>query len=91
MDSYVIDATGSTMEHTPMYKVYFRSPVDPVRLEKAIRQTIEIHPLFGTKVEYDRGYYLRTNTEPIILIHAKEEDRPKVYGAKTKGYTCPRE
>ncbi len=86
VDKYPIEAAGTGIENTPMYRVFFKRPVDPVRLEEAARKAIVAFPLFGTQVEFDREYYLRTNNRPLVIEKYTEENRPKVFGKSTNGY-----
>ncbi len=86
MDLYPIEATGSVVENNPMYVIKLTTPVDPIRLEAALNKAAEVYPLFKTKVKYDKEYYLTTNDNPIKLIHAKESERPLVFGKLTNDY-----
>ena len=86
MDKYPIEAAGSVIENNPMFKIYMKSPVDAARLEGALYKAMETYPLFATRVEFDGEYYLATNTRPIKLIHAGEEDRPLNFGKDTNDY-----
>lgn len=87
MDKYPIEATGTVIENNPMYKVTLKTPVNPILLESSLLKAIKDYPLFGTKVMYDKEYYLETNTNPLIITKAKEEDRPLTFGKNTNGYT----
>lgn len=86
MDQYPIEAAGSTIENNPMYRVFFKSPIDPIRLEEAFRKAIIKYPLFGTKVEFDKEYYLIDNEAPLKIIKSEEKDRPKTFGKNTNNY-----
>jgi len=86
VDKYPIEATGSNIENSPMYRVTFKRPIDPVRLEAAARSALTAFPLFATQVEFDREYYLRSNDRPLVILKATEETRPKVFGKNTNGY-----
>jgi len=86
MDQYPIEAAGSKIENNPMYRVVFKQPIDPINLEEAIRKAIIKFPLFGTKVKFDKEYYLQTNNKPIIIKNVNEENRPKTFGKNTNGY-----
>ena len=56
MDQYPIEAAGSTIENNPMYRVFFKQPIDPIRLEEAFLKAIKSYPLFCTKVAFDQEY-----------------------------------
>jgi len=86
MDKYPIEAAGSKIENNPMYRVFFKQPIDPVRLESAIYKALSIYPLFETKVCFDNEYYLETNDRPIKVLKVKEEKRPLVFGKYTNDY-----
>lgn len=86
MDKYPIEAAGSTVENNPMLRVFFRRPIDPVRLESAVLSAFKTYPLFGTSVEFDHEYYLRTNERPLVILHCTEEDRPRTFGKSNNGY-----
>lgn len=86
MDQYPIEAAGSCLENNPMFRVVFKQPIDPVRLEEAFYKAIEKYPLFGTCVKFDKRYYLETNTKLLKIIKAKEEERPKTFGENTNDY-----
>ena len=86
LDRYPIEAAGTGIENNPMLKVYFKEPIDPLRLESAVYQAIQRNPLFGTKAEFKREYYLVDNKKPVKIIHAKESERPLTFGQSTNDY-----
>ena len=86
MDKYPIEAAGSTIENNPMYRIVFKKPVDPIRLESAFIDAMKIYPIFKTKVMFDKEYYLETNNKPLRIKKVKEDDRPKVFGNTTNDY-----
>jgi len=86
MDKYPIEAAGSTIENNPMYRVVFKRPIDPIRLEGAVYEALKNYPLFKTSVEFDKEYYLLTNDRQIRLFNVKEADRSKNFGKNTNGY-----
>lgn len=86
LDKYSIEAVGTSIENIPMYRAVLKNVVDPIRLEEAARNAIEAFPLFGTKVEFDKEYYLRTNDKPIVIGHYKEDERPNTIGKNTNDY-----
>lgn len=86
IDKYSIEAAGSVIENIPMYRVVFKRPIDPVRLEAAVIRAIAAFPLFGTKVEFDKEYYLRTNDKPLCIGHYAENERPNTLGKNTNDY-----
>ncbi|MCQ2413317.1 MAG: hypothetical protein MJ082_00780 [Clostridia bacterium] len=86
VDKYPIEAAGTPIENAPMYRATFKRPVDPIRLEAAARNALTAFPLFATRVEFDREYYLRTNEEPLVILNVTEKERPKTFGKNTNGY-----
>ena len=86
MDMYPIEAAGSNIENNPMYRITFKDYINPILLEDAFTKAIEYYPLFGTKVKFDKEYYLETNKRPIKIFNVKEEERSKVFGKTTNGY-----
>jgi len=86
IDKYPLEAVGSSVENIPMFRAVFTRPIDPVRLEEAARNAIISYPLFGTKVEFDREYYLRTNELPLVILNCKEDERPDTLGKNTNYY-----
>lgn len=86
MDKYPIEAAGSSIENNPMLRVFFKRPIDPIRLEEAIYKALDAYPLFKTKVKFDHEYYLITNERPLVILNVKEEERPLDFGATTNHY-----
>jgi len=86
MDKYPIEAAGSTVENNPMFRVVFKRPVDPIRLEDAVIKAFKAYPLFQTCVKFDKEYYLKTNEQPIVILKCNEETRPKTFGKNTNDY-----
>lgn len=86
MDMYPIEASGTTIENDPMFKITLKSKIDPVVLEDAVYRAIRFHPLFGTQVRFDDVYYLQTNNRPVKLVHAKDSSRPLDFCKNTNGY-----
>lgn len=86
MDKYPIEAAGSVIENTPMYRVFFKKPINPITLEAAFYKAMERFPLFKTKVKFDSEYYLEDNDAPLKILKSKEEDRPSIFGNNTNGY-----
>ena len=86
MDQYPIEAAGSTIENNPMYRVFFKQPIDPIRLEESFLKAIKSYPLFGTKVAFDQEYYLIDNDKQLKIIKAKEDERPRNFGRNTNDY-----
>ncbi len=86
MDKYPIEAAGSTIENNPMFRVFFKQVIDPVRLESAINKALMRYPLFKTRVMFDKEYYLETNDQPLVIFHSREEERPLVFGANSNDY-----
>jgi len=86
MDKYPIEAAGSTIENNPMYRIVFKQPIDPIRLERAFYKALEYYPLFKTKVMFDKEYYLETNDKPLRILNQREEARPSYFGVNTNDY-----
>lgn len=86
MDTYPIEAVGSVIANCPMFRVVFKNFIDPIRLDNSIREAIKHYPLFGTSVEFEKGYYLKTNELPLILLNTSENDRPNTFGKNTNRY-----
>lgn len=86
LDKYPIETTGTCLENVPMYRVILKNPVDPIKLEEAVKKAIEVYPLFKTEVKYDKEYYLETNDKPLIILNVSEEERPRYFGVETNGY-----
>ncbi len=86
MDKYPIEAAGSTVENNPMYRVALRTPIDAARLESAIRAALPGHPLFATRVCFDKAFYLETNDAPLVILQCDERNRPKTFGQNTNDY-----
>ena len=86
MDMYPIEASGTNIENDPLFRIIFKDKVDPVKLEDAVYKAIRLHPLFGTKVCFDRNYYLVTNNRPIKIINSSEKNRPRKFGKATNDY-----
>lgn len=86
MDKYPIEAAGSVIENSPMFRVTFKQPIDVIKLEDAIIRAFDVYPLFKTKVIFKSEYYLETNDSDLIIKHCKEEERPLVFGSTTNGY-----
>jgi len=86
MDKYPIEAAGSSIENNPMLRVIFKRPIDAIRLEQAVLKAISSYPLFGTKVKFDKEYYLLTNNKPLKILCVKEDERPSTFGKDTNGY-----
>lgn len=86
LDQYSIEAIGSVLENIPLFTVCFKAPIDPIRLESAVCQAIKACPLFGTKVMFDKEYYLVDNDKPIRIIHAGSHERPLEFGKSTNDY-----
>lgn len=86
LDKYPIETSGSCLENVPMLRVVLKKPVDPLRLEQAVKKALDAYPLFKTEIKFDVEYYLKTNEKPFILLNVKEEDRPREFGKNTNGY-----
>lgn len=86
MDKYPIEAAGSSIENNPMYRIIFKNPIDPIKLESAFLDAMEKFPLFKTRVSFDKEYYLETNNKPLRIKKAKEDERPKTFGKSTNDY-----
>lgn len=86
MDKYPLEVVGSVMENTPMIKIAFKEPINHEKLSEAVKKALTIWPLFGTKVGFDKEYYLETNTEPLVILETEELDRPTTFGVNTHGY-----
>jgi len=86
MDKYPIEAAGSRIENNPMYRVVFKQPIDPIKLEDAIIKALNYYPLFKTKVLFDKEYYLETNNKPLIIREVEENERPTYFGKNTNDY-----
>jgi len=86
MDKYPIEAAGSRIENNPMYRVIFKSPIDPIKLEDSINKALDYFPLFKSKVLFDKEYYLETNNKPLVIRNIDEDNRPKTFGRNTNDY-----
>lgn len=77
LDIYPIAVKGTLIEDSPTVGVALDEEVDAKRLEKALHKTIELFPLFKTKIIFDKGYYLEENNNPILIFN--EDDYHKTF------------
>lgn len=86
LDKYPIETTNSWLENVPMFSATLKRPVDPIRLEEAVRKAISVFPLFKTYFHWDKEYFLETNDKPLVILKCKEDERPEFFGENTNGY-----
>lgn len=86
LDRYAIATNGTCMENASFFSATLKENVDREKLKFAVEEAMKIHPLFKTRVRYQKQYYLETNDLPIIITESTASDRPKEFGKNTNDY-----
>ena len=86
IDRYAIAANGTCMENASFFSVMLKESVDGEKLCQAVCSALKNHPLFKTKVEYKKQYYLETNDASVTVTASSAAERPKEFGKSTNGY-----
>ena len=81
LDKYPMAVMGTSIEDSPTNGVILDENVDGERLRDALDKTLELFPLFKTKIVFDRGYFLEENNNPVLIFN--EDDYHKAFTWKT--------
>ena len=76
IDRYAIAANGTCMENASFFSVMLKESVDGEKLCQAVCSALKNHPLFKTKVEYKKQYYLETNDASVTVTASSAAERP---------------
>lgn len=86
MDRYFIVTNNTVLENAAFFTIEVDELINKDKLLNSINKSLLFHPLFKTKVIYDKKYYLETNEKEIILDENIEENRIKEFGKLTNDY-----
>ena len=86
MDMYSVAVNKTVMENASFFQVFLKEDADYNKLNNSIKNALNYHPLFKTRLIFDKEYLLETNNKEVIIYNVKVEDRPKEFGKNTNDY-----
>lgn len=86
MDLYPIAVMGTGIEDSPTVGVTLDENVDAEQLRQALLKTVELFPLFKTRIVFDKGYFLEENNNPVMVFHEDDIDRTFTWKSGTNDY-----
>ena len=86
MDLYPIAIVGTSIEDSPTVGVTLDENVDAERLRQSLLKTVELFPLFKTRIVFDKGYFLEENNNPVMVFHEDDIDRTFTWKSGTNDY-----
>lgn len=86
MDLYPIAVKETSIEDSPTVGVELDENVDETRLLIAINKTVELFPLFKTKIVFDKGYFLEENNSPILIFNEDDYHKTFTWKSNTNDY-----
>lgn len=86
MDLYPIAVMGESVEDSPTVGVELDEKVDNERLLMALNKTVELFPLFKTKIVFDKGYFLQENDNPILIFNEDDYHSTFTWKSGTNDY-----
>ena len=86
MDLYPLAVMGTSIEDSPTMIMTLDEPVDGEKLYDVLCKTVEMFPLFKTRIVFDKGWYLEKNDDPIVIFNEDDHDRAFTWKKGTNDY-----
>lgn len=84
MDYVQLLITNTSIGCVPHFSVYLKENVVLDKLKSALISSLKKHPIFATKLVYDKKYYLEDNNAELVILETK--DAKNNFGKTTNGY-----